>query len=66
MRRGLKVKLSYSGDIPETVIFDLHDSALTRNFQVARAVHQQAGRGVSSTAERGWSGRQQGLDRRIS
>ena len=23
MRRGLKVKLSYSGDIPETVIFDL-------------------------------------------
>jgi hypothetical protein len=34
MRRGLKVKLSFSGDIPETVIFDLHDGALTRNLQV--------------------------------
>jgi Z1 domain len=34
MRRGIKVKLSYSGDIPETVIFDLADSAVLRNFEI--------------------------------
>jgi hypothetical protein len=34
MRRGLKVKLSYSGDIPETVIFDLADGAVRRNHEV--------------------------------
>jgi hypothetical protein len=34
MRRGIKVKLSYSGDIPETVIFDLADSAVRRNYEV--------------------------------
>jgi hypothetical protein len=33
MRRGIKVKLSYSGDIPETVIFDLADTAVLRNFE---------------------------------
>jgi hypothetical protein len=32
MRRGLKVKLSYSGDISETVAFDMRESALTQNF----------------------------------
>ena len=34
MRRGLKVKLSYSGDIPETVIFDLTDTAVRCNYEV--------------------------------
>jgi len=34
MRRGLKVKLSYSGDLPETVIFDLGESVVRRNFEV--------------------------------
>jgi len=34
MRRGLKVKLSYSGDIPETVIFDLADSAVRGNYEL--------------------------------
>ena len=33
MRRGIKVRLSYSGDIPETVIFDLADSAVRRNYE---------------------------------
>lgn len=33
MRRGLRVKLSYSGDIPETVIFDLSDAAVHRNYE---------------------------------
>ena len=34
IRRGIKVKLSYSGDLPETVAFDLRDSAVSRNFEV--------------------------------
>jgi hypothetical protein len=34
MRRGLKVKLSYSGDMPETVVFDMRDAALNQNIQV--------------------------------
>jgi len=31
MRRGVKVRLSYSGDIPETTIFDIRDEVLRRN-----------------------------------
>ena len=34
MRRGIKVKLSYSGDIPETVIFDLADTAVRGNYEL--------------------------------
>src|SRR5262249_1638936 len=34
MRRGLKVKLSYSGDLPETVAFDIREAALTENLRV--------------------------------
>jgi hypothetical protein len=34
MRRGLKVKLSYSGDLPETVAFDMREAALTENLRV--------------------------------
>ena len=34
MRRGLKVKLSYAGDIPETVIFDLADNAVRGNYEL--------------------------------
>jgi hypothetical protein len=34
MRRGLKVKLSYSGDLPETVTFDMREAALAQNLQV--------------------------------
>jgi Z1 domain len=33
MRRGLKVKLSYSGDFPETVVFDMRAAALARNME---------------------------------
>ena len=33
MRRGIKVRLSYSGDIPETVIFDLADGSVQRNYE---------------------------------
>jgi len=34
MRLGTKVKVSYSGDIPETVTFDLRETTLTTNFRV--------------------------------
>jgi hypothetical protein len=34
MRRGLKVKLSYSGDLPETVAFDMREATLTHNLRV--------------------------------
>jgi hypothetical protein len=34
MRRGLKVKLSYSGDLPETVAFDMREATLTENLRV--------------------------------
>ena len=34
MRRGLKVKLSYSGDLPETVAFDMRDATLSHNLRV--------------------------------
>jgi len=34
MRRGLKVKLSYSGDLPETVAFDMREATLTENARV--------------------------------
>ena len=33
IRRGLKVKLSYSGDIPETIMFDLRDGIAERNLE---------------------------------
>ena len=59
MRRGLKVKLSYSGDIPETVIFDLRDSALRRNFQVLeRFIDKLDGASPSSSdaGSRVWAG----------
>ncbi|MEV0731878.1 Z1 domain-containing protein [Polymorphospora sp. NPDC050346] len=32
MRRGIKVRLSYSGDIPETTIFSLRERAVRDNF----------------------------------
>lgn len=34
MRRGLKVKLSYSGDLPETVAFDMREATLAHNLRV--------------------------------
>ncbi|HUY48535.1 MAG TPA: Z1 domain-containing protein [Streptosporangiaceae bacterium] len=34
MRRGLKVKLSYSGDLPETVAFDMREATLAENVRV--------------------------------
>jgi hypothetical protein len=36
MRRGVKVKVSYSGEIPETTTFSLAEEAKTRNFQNLR------------------------------
>ncbi|MCE6999974.1 Z1 domain-containing protein [Saccharothrix sp. S26] len=33
IRRGLKVKLSYSGDIPETIMFDLRNGIVERNLE---------------------------------
>jgi hypothetical protein len=33
MRRGVKVRLSYSGDLPETTTFSLREEALTRNLR---------------------------------
>jgi hypothetical protein len=32
MRRGVKVRLSYSGELPETTVFSLHPEAVRRNF----------------------------------
>jgi hypothetical protein len=32
MRRGIKVRLSYSGELPETTIFDLREETLRRNL----------------------------------
>jgi hypothetical protein len=34
MRRGTKVKVSYSGDMPETVTFDMREATLAGNFRV--------------------------------
>jgi hypothetical protein len=36
MRRGMKVRLSYSGDLVETVAFNLQIPALTKNLQVLK------------------------------
>ncbi|MCL7458593.1 Z1 domain-containing protein [Micromonospora sp. MSM11] len=33
MRRGVKVRLSYSGELPETTVFSLHAEAVRRNFE---------------------------------
>ena len=44
MRRGLRVKVSYSGDMPETVTFDMRETTLTDNFRRPRAVRRQARR----------------------
>jgi Z1 domain len=34
MREGTRVKVSYSGDMPETVTFDMREAALTGNFRL--------------------------------
>ncbi|RLP88638.1 endonuclease [Micromonospora sp. BL4] len=34
MRRGVKVRLSYSGELPETTVFSLHAEAVRRNFDI--------------------------------
>jgi len=34
MRRGTRVKVSYSGDMPETVTFDMREAALAGNFRL--------------------------------
>ena len=34
MRLGTKVKVSYSGDMPETVTFDMRETTLAANFQL--------------------------------
>ena len=61
MRRGLKVKLSYSGDMPETVVFDMRDAALTPELAGPRAVRRQARCMPTSTIRR----RKRRLDRGI-
>jgi hypothetical protein len=59
MRRGMKVKLSYSGDIPETVIFDLEDGAVRGNYE---ALERFIGRldaacpSVDGSGSRIWTG----------
>jgi hypothetical protein len=57
MRRGLKVKLSYSGDMAETVIFDLADTAVRGNFEnlekfISRLDAKQAS--VADSGSRVW------------
>ncbi|KIR65353.1 Z1 domain-containing protein [Micromonospora haikouensis] len=34
MRRSVKVRLSYSGELPETTVFSLHPEAVRRNFEI--------------------------------
>jgi hypothetical protein len=59
MRRGVKVTLSYSGDIPETILFDLADSTVQRNFET---LEKFTGRldairpSVSDSGSRVWTG----------
>ena len=60
MRRGLKVKLSYSGDIPETVIFDLRDARrpreLRRYWRGSSAGSTPPTLGARDSGSRVWTG----------
>ena len=40
MRQGTKVKVSYSGDMPETVTFDMREAALDGQLSPTRTLRQ--------------------------
>ncbi|MFV2008761.1 Z1 domain-containing protein [Micromonospora sp. LOL_027] len=59
MRRGVKVRLSYSGELPETTIFDIREDSLRRNLTnldafVSAIEHRYGGRTVGGSVV--WEG----------
>jgi hypothetical protein len=59
MRRGLKVKLSYSGDLPETVAFDMREASLAQNLQLLERFIDRLDAAFEHKSDRGsivWQG----------